>query len=306
MASRLLHGLWLRGERRLSRIPRSVRARLPGTPEPRRETVVLVSGAGYQLHARLHLPSEESRRGKPRPAVLLCPGIDDPGSVFEGHGPPVSADEVARLGAICMHFDPAGRGRSWGPEDFGGPEHQDDVRSALRYLLGRPDVVASRSGVLAISLGVSMAVGALSSAGEDCRLGWMIDWEGPCDREIITAGGRIMHPAMGHGLDDEAYWRPREAVHHLAGLRCGYFRFQAAQDHAQPGELRHAQRMIRAASEGGLPWFQLNDHPRNQVPERPVYYPSGYRAANRILLRKIAEFAALSGPGARRASQSVG
>jgi hypothetical protein len=292
VSRQLLHGLLLRAERRASRVPRALRAHLPGAPGVRREEVLLVSGAGYQLHARLHLPEDGSTRGM-RPAVLLCPGIDDPGSVFEGHGPPVAADEVARLGAICMHFDPAGRGRSWGPEDFGGPEHQDDVRAALRYLLGRPDVVASRSGVVAISLGVSMAVGALSSAGGDCRLGWLIDWEGPCDREIITAGGRIMLPAMGHGLDDEAYWRPREAVRHVAGLRCGYFRFQAERDHAQPGELRHAQRMIRAAAEGELPWFQLNDHPRDQLPEQPVYYPSGYRAANRILLRKIAEFTAL-------------
>jgi hypothetical protein len=291
LVSRIVHGV----EQRTSRIPRLVRARRPGARRVTREDVLLVSSAGYQIHARLHLPVERPGRGapKPRPAVLLCPGIDDPGSVFEGYGPPVSADEIARLGAICMHFDPAGRGRSWGPEDFGGPEHQDDVRVALRYLFGRRDVVPSRSGVVAISLGVAMAVGALAQAGDECRLGWMIDWEGPCDREIITAGGRIMAPAAGHDLDDEAYWEPREAVRHVGGLRCGYFRYQAERDHAQPGELRHAQRMMRAVSKGDLPWFQLNDHPRNSVPERPEYYPSGFRAANRILLRKIEEFTAL-------------
>ncbi len=287
----LLTGLALRLERRASRVPRWLRSHRPGARGVRREDLVLVSTAGYQLHARLHLPFGDGR--STRPAVLLCPGIDDPGSVFEGHGPPIAADEVARLGAICMHFDPSGRGRSWGPEDFGGPEHQDDVLTALRYLMSRPDVVPSRSGVVAISLGVAMAVGALAQPGDACRLGWLIDWEGPCDREIITAGGRIMHPAMGHGMDDETYWRPREAVRWVGDLRCGYYRYQAQRDHAQPGELRHAERMMRAASKGGLPWFQLNDHPRNRVPASPDWYPSGYRAANRVLLRKIKEFAAL-------------
>ncbi len=290
--SRIRHGL----EQKTSRIPRWIEGHRPGKGHVLREEVLLVSQAGYQLRARVHLPAsgqggERGRRG--RPGVLLCPGIDDPGSVFEGYGSPLCADEVARLGAVCMHFDPAGRGRSWGPEDFGGHEHQDDVLVALRYLLGRPDVVASRSGLVSISLGVAMAVGALAQAGDACRLGWMIDWEGPCDREIITAGGKIMAPAKGHGLDDDAYWHPREAVRHVGQLRCGYFRYQAERDHAQPGETRHALRMIRAASGGELPWFQLNDHPRNSAPERPEFYPSGYRAANRILLRKIAEFAAL-------------
>jgi hypothetical protein len=285
--ARALQGI----EQRASRLPRWVRDHRSLEPRVRREEVLLVSSAGYQLHGRVHLPVDGS--AGPRPAVLLCPGIDDPGSVFEGYGPPISADEVARLGAVCMHFDPAGRGRSWGPEDFGGPEHQDDLLVALRYLLGRRDVVASRSGVVAISLGIAMATGALAVAGDECKLGWLVDWEGPCDREIITAGGRIMAPAAGHGLSDEAYWRPREAVRHVGALRCGYFRYQARRDHAQPGELRHADRMMRAAASGELPWFQLNDHPRNRLPERPDWYPSGFRAANRILLRKVREFAAL-------------
>ncbi len=290
--SRLHHGL----EQRTSRIPRWIASKRPGSGRVRTEEVLLVSRAGYQIHARIHTLSpsgRDSADARVRPAVLLCPGIDDPGSVFEGHGPPLCADEVARLGAICMHFDPAGRGKSWGPEDFGGLEHQDNVRVVLRYLLSRPDVIASRSGVVAISLGVAMAVGALARPDDDFHLGWLIDWEGPCDREIITAGGSIMEPAAGHGLDDDAYWHPREAMRHVGGLRCGYFRYQAKRDHAQPGETRHAMRMMRAAAAGNLPWFQLNDHPRNRLPERPDYYPSGYRAANRLLLRKIAEFTAL-------------
>ncbi len=275
----------------LQRVPRRVNALRAARVQ--RDEVMLVSTAGYQLRARVHRMPQVAGKQRPRPGVLLCPGIDDPGSAFEGFGSPVSADEVARLGTVVLQFDPAGRGKSWGNEDYGGPEHQDDVQVALRYLLGRDDVVPRRSGVLSISLGVAMATGALAAAGESLPVSWFIDWEGPCDREIITSGGRIMAPAAGHDLEDERYWRPREAVQHVGRLRCGYFRYQSRRDHAQPGELRHAMRMMRAASEGDLPWFQLNDHPRGVMPDNPQYYPAGHGAANRILQQKIRQFSGL-------------
>jgi len=115
----------------------------------------------------------------------------------------------------------------------------------------------------------------------------VLDWEGPCDREIITSGGTIMAPANGHSLEDEVYWPPREAVRHVGKLPCGYVRLQASIDHAQPGEVRHAQRMIRAAADGDLPWFQVNDHRRGEVPARTNWLAPGTMAANRTLLRKI-------------------
>jgi hypothetical protein len=277
-------------ERRAAAVPRRMLACKPGRVGVIEEELRLVSGAGYPLHVHLHRPTGPAR---PRPSVLLCPGIDAPGSVFDGWKEVLNATEVARLGLLVAHFDPAGRGRSWGVEDQGGPEHQDDVRTVLRFLLGRPDTIPERSGVISISMGVAMAVGALARYGEELPVGWLLDWEGPSDREIITAGGRLMKPAMGHGSNDETWWGPREAVRHVGRLRCGYLRFQAERDHAQPGELRHALRMMQAAEAGSLPWFQLNDHPKGRVPETPVWYPSGPRAANRILLTKIRELCAL-------------
>ena len=246
------------------------------------------STVGYQLQAALHRPAKLSP-GQRLPAVVLCPGIDDDGGVFASLLAPVSADEVARLGAIALRFDPAGRGKSWGEEDYGGPEHQDDVASCVRYLAGRPDVDSRRIGIVCISLGVGMGVGA--AAMPDLPVAWLIDWEGPCDREIITAGGARMAPAAGHTLDDEVYWQPREAVRQVGKLRCPYVRLQAERDHAQPGETRHATRMVHAAAlgkkEGRLPWFQINDHPRDEDPARPHWLPPGTVAANRAILRKI-------------------
>lgn len=283
---RILRGV----SRRFFAIPRRARALAGGLTEIVEEELFLVSSAGYQLRAHIHRPVVE---GLPRPGVVLCPGIDAPGSAFDGWNEIVNASELARLGLVVMHFDPAGRGESWGAEDFGGPEHQDDLLVMLRFLLGRPDVVPQRSGVLSISMGLSMAAGALASAGQELPIGWLLDWEGPSDREIITANGRLMKPAMGHPLTDDTYWIPREPVRHIGKLKCGYSRFQAERDHAQPGEFRHALRMVQAAQRGSLPWFQLNDHPRGELPEEPRWHPSGYRIGNQLLIEKIRELCAL-------------
>jgi hypothetical protein len=114
-----------------------------------------------------------------------------------------------------------------------------------------------------------------------------VDWEGPCDREIITSGGTSLVPAAGHSLDDDTYWLPREAVRRVGELRCGYVRLQAWPDHAQPDELRHARRMVAAARAGRLPWFQVNDEPRGEAPERPHWIAGGPWASNRAILRKL-------------------
>ncbi|MCA9687577.1 MAG: hypothetical protein KC457_35780, partial [Myxococcales bacterium] len=222
-------------ERRAGNAVRRWRARKGAAV--REDAVRLRATAGYQLDAHVHRLEGEARR----PAVVLCPGIDHAGTIFDTFAAPVTADEVARLGCVALHFDPAGRGQSWGEEDFGGDEHQDDVATAVRYLAGRPDVDPERIGLVAISFGVAMAVGAVVRHGAPAA--WLLDWEGPSDREIITSGGRILEPAMGHALTDDRYWLPREAVRHLGELSCPYIRLQATNDHAQPGEVRHATRM---------------------------------------------------------------
>ena len=277
--------LAMAAERRLAKGSRLAAARRG--PPVQQEEVRLRSTVGYQLHAVIHRPVSPPP-GR-LPAVVLCPGIDDDGSVFASLLAPISADEVARLGCVALRFDPAGRGQSWGEEDYGGPEHQDDVATCVRHLAGRPDVDPARIGIVAISLGVGMGVGA--AARPDLDVAWVIDWEGPCDREIITAGGARMAPAAGHTLDDDVYWMPREAVRQVEKLRCPYVRLQAERDHAQPGEVRHAMRMLHAAArgraEGSLPWFQINDHPRNDEPARPQWLRPGTLAAHRALMRKL-------------------
>lgn len=250
--------------------------------EVRSEAVELHSTAGYRLAATLVRPVSTQRC----PGLVISPAIHQGSAALLGNAAVVSAAEIARLGFAVLVHDPAGRGDSWGEEDFGGPEHQDDLRVAIRALAGRPDV-SGQVGVVALSLGLAAAAGALARWPE-LPVPWLLDWEGPCDREIITAGGTRMVPAGGHTLDDDAWWQPREAVAHARALRCGYVRLQAFPDHAQPDELRHARRMLEAARSGSAAWWQLNDHPRGSLPDRPDWLEGGPLAANRAILRKIA------------------
>lgn len=250
--------------------------------EVRTEAVELHSTAGYRLAATLVRPVSTQRC----PGLVISPAIHQGSAALLGNAAVVSAAEIARLGFAVLVHDPAGRGDSWGEEDFGGPEHQDDLRVAIRALAARPDV-SGRVGVVALSLGLAAAAGALARWPE-LPVPWLLDWEGPCDREIITAGGTRMVPAGGHSLDDDAWWQPREAVAHARALRCGYVRLQAFPDHAQPDELRHARRMLEAARSGSAAWWQLNDHPRGSLPDRPDWLEGGPLAANRAILRKIA------------------
>lgn len=248
----------------------------------------LLSAAGYPLSARITrpVPRGEERRTA-LPGVVISPAIHQGLAELDTFASAVTAAEVARLGYAVLTFDPAGRGDSWGEEDFGGPEHQDDLRVAIRALMDAPDVTGV--GVLSLSYGIVAAAPALAEPLDNRRVRWLVDWEGPSDREIITTGGTRLVPAAGHALDDEDYWRPREPVRHIGALRCGYVRLQAWPDHAQPGELRHAERMIDAAAKGTAPWFQINDHPRGTRPPRPLWLAGGAWNANAAILRKLSD-----------------
>jgi hypothetical protein len=245
------------------------------------ETLELHSTVGYRLGARVVRPSV----GTAWPGLVVSPAIHQGVAALSGGAAVVSASELARLGFVVLLHDPAGRGESWGEEDFGGAEHQDDLRVSIRALAARPECTG-RVGVLSLSLGLAAAAGTLARWPE-LPVDWLLDWEGPCDREIITAGGTRMAPAAGHTLADETWWPPREAVTRVGMLQCGYVRLQAFPDHAQPEELRHARRMMQAARGGSPAWSQLNDHPRDSLPDRPAWIAGGPVSANRAILRKL-------------------
>ncbi len=273
-------------KRRLDRLGLALARRLRGGGvSVSEDALVLTSAAGYRLAATVFRPAGSL----PSPAVVMFPGADHDRRAFYCGQTPMGAAEVAALGFVVVIFDPSGRGESWGPEDYGGAEHQDGVVTAVQWLREQSSVDPSRVGLVGISLGVASVIGGarvLAEKGEPVR--WVIDWEGPCDQRTITANQSMGAPAMGHRSDDTAYWAPREAVRHVPHIDCGYWRLQADPDHAQPGELAHALAMMRAASSAALPWFQLNTHHRGTLPSAPKWLKPGPFAANRDLRRTLA------------------
>jgi len=143
--------------------------------------VELHSAVGYRLSAKVVRPVGDAVL----PGLVVSPAIHQGVEALTGTAAVVSATELARLGFVVMLHDPAGRGDSWGEEDFGGPEHQDNLRVAIRAVAARPDCTG-RVGVLGLSLGLAAAAAALAR-WSDLPVDWLLDWEGPCDREIITA-----------------------------------------------------------------------------------------------------------------------
>jgi len=246
--------------------------------------VTFHSSAGYRIVGTLIQPVGSG----PWPGVVLCPGADHDRRVFQTRASPVRTHELAALGCAVLTYDPSGRGKSWGPEDFGGPEHQDNAACAITWLREQRCVDPTHIGLVGISLGIASAIGAARSLAERCEpVNWLIDWEGPCDQRTITANQTMNAPAMGHKADDRIYWSPREAVLHLSHIGCGYHRLQASPDHAQPDELGHAMAMISAAANADLPWYKLNAHEDGHAPANPRWLAPGTLSANRALLRAV-------------------
>ncbi len=214
---------------------------------------------GHDLYCHLHRPREEGVY----PAVVIVPGANSPGTAYDRPGV-VTADEIACLGFAVVHYDPGGRGRSGGREDFWGEVHRRELADVL-WRLHEMDCTDRDLGmtVFSFSIGIIIATGAL--AFEHCppvRL--LYDWEGPSDRFIATNNDR--HPPLrDYPTSNDTFWSSREAVTMIGKVGCAYFRYQANKDHVQGTLKKHAIDMVNAATLGRPCWTRLNDNPPNKT-----------------------------------------
>jgi len=267
-----------RGERSVLGLARRLRGRVPSQVQV--TEVPLKSTVGYRLKARVWRPSGG---GDKSPALVLLGDGDSGLTAAEDARAPLTAPELAGQGWVVLALDLAGRGDSLGEDDHGGAEHADDVRCAVRWLAEQPEVDADRIGLLGLGLGGRIAI---AGAAAGASVAWVLDWEGPMDRETLLS----LNPEAALGVDDDTWWSDRDTLSQLARLRCGYVRLQSEDDHLNPEELRHAQRALFTLSHSQRSpsaWFQINDHPRGEAPARPQWLPGGQLMARRALLRKL-------------------
>ena len=134
----------------LIKIGRRIFARLKPkrtAPLPAAKPLKIFSTAGYQLSCHW-LEQNQSA-----PTLLCCPDFPDTSASFLEDRYPFSCAAVFEAGYNLMIFDPAGRGQSWGTEDHGGLEHQDNVSTLLTWI--HKQAPESKIGVLSIGCGLS-------------------------------------------------------------------------------------------------------------------------------------------------------
>jgi pimeloyl-ACP methyl ester carboxylesterase len=240
-----------------------------GDVPPAEEGVYRVTNPTSNARLLVQVIRPQAWDGEALPALLLIPGGTDPGSRF-AESPANTAQVIADEGFAVVLFDADGRGYSEGEEEQNGYVHQDGLAAVVEFAAALPEIDEGRFGVASWSFGVTMAAGALARY-PDLPLRFLIDWEGPANRDDTGGCGEdhVGH-LQGHPCDDEEFWREREASIFALGLQVPYLRLQSERDHAQPDN-DHALLMIanataeRYGGHGRAPWTRLNDLRPNTV-----------------------------------------
>jgi len=223
-----------------------------------REVWIPLSG-GVKLCAHIHKPTGAAGS---LPGVVFVPGGASAGTEYDKKGE-VSAVEVAGLGFAVMTYDPSGRGKSGGVEDFWGTRHQKELSEALAFFAAMPEVDENDIGVISFSIGVTIAAGALARF-PSAQVRYLYDWEGPSSRKITTIND-THKPLLRFPSSDSAFWDEREAAAFIGGVECVYFRYQALIDHVQGESKTHALELVNSATRGKAKWTRMNDNQKNTL-----------------------------------------
>lgn len=186
-------------------------------------------------------------------ALVLVPGGSDASSAFLSRK--MNAQVLADAGYTVVLFDPNGRGQSQGTEDENGTIGQDGLNAVTTFAATIEGV--QRVGVVSFSYGIALAAGMLARY-QNIPVAFLIDWEGPANREEIDGGcGKVIRGTQNPSCDDEEYWSQREAENFIGKVTVPYQRLQTETDHAQP-DYSHTVAMVNAAVAGDVPWVRLN------------------------------------------------
>ncbi|MBN1188240.1 MAG: hypothetical protein JXA46_00660 [Dehalococcoidales bacterium] len=228
--------------------------------------------SGSKIYVKLYPAASKTNRA---PTIILIPGGTGDSSTFTDKipGGPI-AEQFVNAGFNSVVFDPEGRGKSEGKEDFNGFIGQDGLYYVTRFVQSLPEV--GDIGYLSQSYGVTLATGVLARYKSGPAI-FLIDWEGPANREDTNVGckGEIndiqRQEAPGeHACTDVEYWAEREASTFALEIVVPYQRVQSLKDHVQP-DASHAVEMIlntthtKYGGNGKSSWTRMNDFQPNTI-----------------------------------------
>lgn len=214
-----------------------------------------------KLWATVIFPEDASDK-KRYPLVIIIPGGLGFGS---GAAKTPEGKIIVREGFVVGYFDPDGRGKSEGKEDWNGKNHQDGLYKFLKKASELEFVDKENVGVVSSSLGLAMAAGTLGRYAAELKVKYFIDNEGPTDRFYITKNDdqKFLKIFAGHTTDEEDWWAEREAVRSIKSIKCPYLRVQHVRDHVHGENKQHAIDIINAAT-GNAPWTRINENEPNK------------------------------------------
>jgi len=171
----------------------SRRPQEPSPPYPYDEEEVRFSGGSPEVTLAGTLTSP--RRGAPFPCAILIGGTGrlDRDETVSGHRPfQVIADYLTRRGIAVLRVDDRGVGGSTGSvEHSSSKDFAEDVRSSMRFLRARHDIVHSRIGLIAHSEGGLIAP---LVAAKSRDVAFIVMLAGP--GIPVTPGGYDPRPAL--------------------------------------------------------------------------------------------------------------
>ena len=222
-----------------------------------------------KVYAHTHYPVPQAAK-KNQLAVVFVPGGASSGTDYDKSTAEIQAGILAALGFFVVHYDPSGRGKTGGNENYWGTEHQNELVDVLHWTHARPEVQKNNLIIISFSIGITIAVGALARHADDLPfVSCLFDWEGPSNRFIITRNDT--HPPLKpFPTSNDTFWKEREPCRFMSQIKCGYFRYQALQDHMQGNKKEHAIELINLATKGAAAWTQLNHNQRNRLYTAPV------------------------------------
>lgn len=176
-----------------------------GAPYSAQE-VTIRTPAGITLRGTLTLPQRPAGGKSPAVVTITGSGPQDRDAAIKGlkgYRPYYQlADTLGRRGVAVLRLDDRGAGSDPGPSTVTTADFADDIRAAVAYLRGRPEIDGKRIGLVGHSEGGTIAPMVAST---DSAIAAVVIMGGTVSkgREVITFQQRYVVDSMAHLLGQQ-------------------------------------------------------------------------------------------------------